>query len=262
MEVLVRKLTTEVSDLSDELVAVKNESHQTHLNDSPDKINTFLENAGAWNEKLDELFKDSQLQAQLVKDMAESYPDLKNIVEVNLAEALEKQIQRDKDLNQEMEGLRTDISKITIFEQIFSNMELAQQKISNRVTKLVTSTNTNLNNITERINKLEQGTKKHEPVRDLAKDIAVGQQLARLESSTDAKLKEPLAKLQKMEKVAECVEKHTEDIKRINDDLVTGIANVTGRVSQLEMNAPNQNLAKDMATFNQKLVSLEKEVRQ
>ena len=90
----------------------------------------------------------------------------------------------------------------------------------------------------------------------------MGQQLARLESSTDAKLKEPLAKLQKMEKVAECVEKHTEDIKRINDDLVTGIANITGRVSQLEMNAPNQNLAKDMASFNQKLVSLEKEVRQ
>ena len=155
LEVLVRKLTTEVSDLSDELVAVKNEAHQTHLNDSPDKINTFLENAGAWNEKLDELFIDSQLQAQLVKDMADSYPDLKNIVEVNLAEALETNIQRDKDLNQEMEGLRTDISKITIFEQKFSNMELAQQKISDRVTKLVTSTNTNLNNITERINKLE-----------------------------------------------------------------------------------------------------------
>ena len=152
MEVLVRKLTTEVCDLSDELVAVKNEAHQTHLNDSPDKINKFLENVGAWNEKLDELFKDSQLQAQLVKDMADSYPDLKNIVEVNLAEALETNIQRDKDLNQEMEGLRTDISKNTTFEQNFSNLD---QKINKRVTKLVTSTNINFNNFTERINKLE-----------------------------------------------------------------------------------------------------------
>ena len=72
MEVLVRKLTSEVSDLSDELVAVKNEAHQTHLNDSPDKINTFLENAGAWNKKLDELFKDSQSHAQLAPDMTDS----------------------------------------------------------------------------------------------------------------------------------------------------------------------------------------------
>jgi len=70
----------------------------------------------------------------------------------------------------------------------------------------------------------------------------VGQPVARLESSTDAKLKEPLAKLQKMEKVAERVEKHTEDIKGINGDLVTRIANITERVSQLEMNALNQTV--------------------
>ena len=68
MEDLVRKLSTEVADLSNELVAAKTEAHKTNLNDSPDKINTFLENAGARNKKLDELFKDSQ--------------DLKNIVGV------------------------------------------------------------------------------------------------------------------------------------------------------------------------------------
>ena len=36
------------------------------------KLETFLENAGAWNKKLDELFKDSQSHAQLAPDMADS----------------------------------------------------------------------------------------------------------------------------------------------------------------------------------------------
>ena len=35
-----------------------------------DKINTFVENADNWNKKLDELSKDSQFHAQLVKDVA------------------------------------------------------------------------------------------------------------------------------------------------------------------------------------------------
>ena len=55
LEVLVRKFTTEVSDLSNELVAVKNvttskdmwneEAHQTHLNDSPQDFITLQNEA-------------------------------------------------------------------------------------------------------------------------------------------------------------------------------------------------------------------------
>ena len=54
------------------------------------------------------------------------------------------------------------------------------------------------------------------------------------------------------------VEKHTEDIKGTNNNLVTEIAHVTERMNQLEMTALNQNLVKDMASFNQKLISLQK----
>ena len=53
LEDLVRKASTEVSNLSNELEAVKTEVHKTNFNDSPDKINTFLQKAGVWSEKLE-----------------------------------------------------------------------------------------------------------------------------------------------------------------------------------------------------------------
>ena len=165
------------------------------------------------------------------------------------------------------------LAKLQQMEKVAERVEkhtVEIKEFKQQITKMVTSTNNNLSNLTERINKLKQGIEKHELANDMAtlnQNIAslekdVGQQVARLESSTDAKLKEPLDKLQEMEKIAKCVEKHTEDIKGINDNLVTGIAHITERVSHLEINALSQNLVKDMATFNQKLVSLQKDMGQ
>ena len=72
LEDLIRKASTEMSNLSNELKAVKTEVHNTNFNDSPDKINTFLQKAEVWSENLDEIFKNSKQQAQLVTDMAEA----------------------------------------------------------------------------------------------------------------------------------------------------------------------------------------------
>ena len=53
LEDLVKKASTEMSNLSNE--AVKTEVHNANFNDSPGKINTFLQKAGVWTEKLYEL---------------------------------------------------------------------------------------------------------------------------------------------------------------------------------------------------------------
>ena len=148
LEELIRKASTKVSNLSNELEAAKTEVHKTNFNDSPDKINTFLQKAGVWSEKLDELLKNSKQQEQLVTDMAE---------------ALETNIQGVKDLNQEMEKLRTDINKITA-------------KGSNNGALV-----TEIANLNERITSLEQGTEKHELVKNLANVANITERLVSLE---------------------------------------------------------------------------------
>ena len=147
-----------MSNLSNELEAVKTEVHKTNFNDSPDKINTFLQKAGVWSEKLEELFKHSKQQAQLVTDMAGT--------------------------------LETNADPVT---------EIA--------------------NLNERITKLEQGTEKQERVNNLATDMAIfNKRLVSLEKD----MGQHAAKL------------------KVNNDLLTGIANITERVGQLEMKAHNQ----------------------
>ena len=92
LEDQIRKASTAVSNLTNELEAIKTEVHKNNFNDSSDKINTFLQKAVIWSEKLEELFKHSKQQAQLVTDMAGT---------------LETNMQR------EMEELRTNVNKIT-----------------------------------------------------------------------------------------------------------------------------------------------------
>ena len=109
------------------------------------------------------------------------------------------------------------------------------QEFKQQITKMVTNTNTNFSNLTEKINNLKQDTEKHELINDMAT------------------LK------QNMEKTAKCVEKHTEDIKGINDNLVTGIAHVTERVRQLEMNAPSQDLLISIGMINHSIANLQRQ---
>ena len=188
-----------------------------------EKINTFLENAGAWNKKLVELFKDSQSHAQLIKDMADSYKDLKN-----LAEALENQIERDKDLKQEMEGLKTNISEI---EKHTVGIKESKQQ----VTKLLTSTNINFNNLTEKIYKLEQGTEKHELVNDLAKDMATfNQKIISLEEAVG-------------QHATRLMEENTKQSTTTNLEAeiakqATRIQNLTNSLQKLEIESSNSNI--------------------
>ena len=96
LEDQIRKASTAVSNLTNELEAIKTEVHKNNFNDSSDKINTFLQKAVIWSEKLEELFKHSKQQAQLVTDMAGT---------------LETNMQR------EMEELRTDVKRIEAVEE-------------------------------------------------------------------------------------------------------------------------------------------------
>ena len=100
LEILVQKLSTEVLDLSNKLAAGEyGTANKTELDEEPELevapakkncldrvmepttkgIKTFLENVGAWNAKLDELFKDSQLQAKIITDMADSHQGLEEM---------------------------------------------------------------------------------------------------------------------------------------------------------------------------------------
>ena len=69
-------LDQRLKNLEYKLTAMESTTTKEHekniLATAIDKINTFLENAGAWNKKLDELFKDSQSHAQLAPDMTDS----------------------------------------------------------------------------------------------------------------------------------------------------------------------------------------------